>query len=113
VATSSWASSLAGSLTAFLAGNVWGMAFFSWGLPLAIPMRVGVTALLLLALAASSRAGLLAAATFALGTGVSSAVLLAAGGQLFMEWWGLVPGSALLIGVSLLGIGLVHDPRPR
>ena len=89
------------------------MAFFSWGLPLAIPMRVGVTVLLLLALAASSRAGLLAAAAFALGTGVSSALLLAAGGQLFIEWWGMVPASALMIGVGLLGVGLVHDSRPR
>ena len=83
------------------------MAFFSWGLPLDMPMRIGVTALLLLALAASSRAGMLSAAAFALGTGTSSALLLAAGGQLFVEWWGLVPATALLVGVGLLGVGLL------
>ena len=111
--TTSWAGSLAGWVTAFLAGSIWGMAFFSWGLPLDIPMRIGVTALLLVVLAASSRAGVLAASAFMLGTGVSSALLLAAGGQLFVEWWGVIPGAALLIGVSLLGAGLLRDRRAR
>jgi hypothetical protein len=110
---SSWAGSLAGWVTAFLAGAVWGMAFFSWGLPLDIPMRAGVNILLLVVLAASSRAGLLAASAFLLGTGVSSALLLAAGGQLFIDWWGIVPATALTTGVSLFGVGLLRDSRAR
>jgi hypothetical protein len=69
--------------------------------------------LLLVVLAASSRAGLLAASAFLLGTGVSSALLLAAGGQLFIDWWGIVPASALAMGASLFGIGLLRDSRAR
>ena len=109
----SWAGSLAGWVTAFLAGTVWGMAFFSWGLPLDIPMRIGVTALLMVVLAASSRAGLMAASAFMLGTGVSSALLLAASGQLFVDWWGVVPAAALTVGAGLVAIALVGDPRAR
>ena len=89
-----------GSLLGFAAGAVWGVAFFSWGLPLPIPARIIVTALLVLALSVASRPGLLAAGAFSLGMGASSASLLASGGLLF-EPWGLVPATALLVGVGL------------
>lgn len=94
---------------ALLSGAVWGMAFWSWGLPMPIPMRVVATALLLVALPAASRAGALAAAGFALGMGASSGLLLAVSGQLFVEWWGLVPASALVAGVGLLAHGALRD----
>ena len=92
------------------AGGVWGMAFFSWGLPLPLPARAATTVLLVAALAAASRSGLLAAGAFALGMGASSGILLASGGQL-IEWWSVVPAVALLGGVALHAAALLTPER--
>lgn len=100
--TSAPPSTLVGAALCLGAGLVWGMAFFSWAVPLSVPVRVAATVLLVAALAAAARPGLLAAAGFALGMGSSSAFLLASGGQLFLEWWGLVPAVALVAGLALL-----------
>lgn len=100
-----------GWLLGYAAGAVWGVAFFSWGLPLPIPARVVVTALLILALAAASRTGLLAAGAFSLGMGASSATLLSSGSLLF-EPWGLVPATMLLGGLALHAAALRPVERP-
>lgn len=91
---------VAGHSLALLAGGVWGIAFFSWGLPLPILVRAGATVLLLTALAAASRQGRRGAGVFAIGMGLSSAYLVAASG-LFGSVWTLVPLSALLTGACL------------
>ena len=101
----------AGLVVSFLSGTVWGVTFWSWGLPLPIPFRVLGTVLLLTAMSAASRAGTIAAAAFALGMGASSALLLAMGGQLFVDWWALVPAGALLAGVSLSCVALLREAR--
>ncbi|HYI65334.1 MAG TPA: hypothetical protein VEW95_00255 [Candidatus Limnocylindrales bacterium] len=95
------ASPVAGWTFSLLAGGVWGMAFFSWGLPLTIPMRIATTVLLLAAIATASRGGMLAAGAFALGMGASSSILLASSGMLLSDWWGLVAAAALAAGVGL------------
>jgi hypothetical protein len=97
-----------GFALALIAGAVWGVAFWSWGLPLPIPVRIATTVLLVAALAAASGAGMLAAGAYALGMGVSSGLLLALYGQLFVDWWGLVPASALAAGVTLIGWSLAR-----
>ena len=99
----------AGWVVGFTSGGVWGMAFFSWGLPLPIPARVLVTVLLLLALSASSRPGMLAAGAFALGMGATSSLMLALSGSLLTEWWGLVPATSLVGGVGLHAVVLLRD----
>ena len=95
------AGSVAGWTAALLAGGVWGVVQFSWGLPFPPVLRFAGTALLVATLAASSRSGMVAAGAFTLGMGVSSSLLLASSGLLFTEWWGLVPATALLAGVVL------------
>jgi hypothetical protein len=95
------ASPIAGWTLSLLAGGVWGLAFFSWGLPLTIPMRVGTTALLLTAIATASRGGMLAAGASALGMGASSSLLPASSGMFLSEWWGLLSVTALTVGVAL------------
>ena len=94
-----------------VAGAVWGMAFFSWGLPLTIPMRVATTVLLVAAMATTSRAGMLAAGAFALGMGASSSLLLASSGMLLSEWWGLVSAGAMTVGVGFHGVVLLREAR--
>lgn len=105
--------STAGWTAAFLGGGVWGIVFFSWGLPLPIPMRVIATMLLVATLTAASRAGRLAGAAFALGMGASSALLLALSGLLFADWWFLVPAAALGAGIALHGVVLLTDDAGR
>lgn len=95
------ASPVVGWTLSLLAGGVWGMAFFSWGLPLPIPARIATTALLLAAIAGASRGGMIAAGAFAIGMGASSSLLLASSGMLLTEWWGLVAATALTTGVGL------------
>jgi hypothetical protein len=95
------AGSAAGWTAAFLAGGVWGVTQFSWGLPLSLPVRYGATVLLVVTLAAASRNGRLAAGAFTLGMGASSSFLLASSGLLFADWWGVVPAAAFLAGVFL------------
>src|SRR3990170_4581978 len=85
----------AGWAVGFIAGGVWGMAFFSWGLPLPIPARVLATVLLVAALAAASRGGMLAAGAFTLGMGASGSLLVASSGLLFADPLALVPLTAL------------------
>jgi hypothetical protein len=102
-------SSVAGWTLSLLAGGVWGAAFFSWGLPLTIPMRVATTVLLLLAIATASRGGMLAAGAFAIGMGASSSLLLASSGMLLVEWWGLVSVTALTVGVGLHAAALSRE----
>lgn len=95
------ASRLVGWVLALLAGAVWGVAFFSWGLPLSIPARAVATLLLVGALAVASAPGRLAAGAFALGMGVSSSFVVLLSGDLF-EWWMLVPV------IALLGAAVLH-----
>ena len=102
LAASGWAA-------AFLAGGVWGVVLFSWGLPLPLPVRLGGTVLLVTVMAASSRQGTLAAGAFAFGIGVSSSILLAASGLLLAEWWGLVSAGGLLGGLALHARSLLSE----
>ena len=90
-----------GWLLGLCAGGVWGVAFFSWGLPLPIPARVVGTVVLVAALAVTSRHGLLAGGAFALGMGATSGLVVVSSGLLFAGWWGVVPASALLAGLAL------------
>jgi len=99
----------AGAALALLSGGAWGVAFWSWGLPLPVPWRVASTVLLVLALAASSRAGLVAAAAFAFGMGAGSSLVLAGNGILFADWWWLVPAAALVTGLALASVALARD----
>ena len=80
----------AGWTLALLAGGVWGVAFFSWGLPLPIPARVAATLLLVLAMSVASPAGRLGAGAFTLGMAISSAIVVIRTGEL-LEWWSTVP----------------------
>ena len=105
------ASRVVGWTLSLLAGGVWGMAFFSWALPLTIPVRIATTALLVVAIATASRGGMLAAGAFALGMGTSSSVLLASSGMLLSEWWVIVSATALAVGVGLHGAVLLRDAR--
>lgn len=91
---------------ALLAGGAWGVAFFSWGLPLPIPARVAATVLLVLAMSVASPAGRVGAGAFTLGMGITSAVLVVGTGEL-VEWWSAVPVIALLAGA------LLHAASPR
>jgi hypothetical protein len=100
----------AGWAAGFLAGSVWGVAFFSWGLPLSIPDRVVATVLLAVAFAAASRSGMLAAGAFTLGMGASSALLLASSGLLLADGWGLVSAAALAGGVGLHAGAVLRYP---
>ncbi|MGH2417412.1 MAG: hypothetical protein ACRDFY_03680 [Candidatus Limnocylindria bacterium] len=100
---------VSGWTAAFLAGAVWGVVLFSWGLPLPLPLRFGATVLLVTVLAASSHRGMLAAGAFALGIGVSSSLLLASSGLLFAEWWALLPAAGLVAGVALHARALLHE----
>ena len=93
-------SGMAGWTLACSAGAVWGVAFFSWGLPLPIPGRVAATVLLLLAMSVASRAGRLGAGAFALGMGITSAFSVIGTGEL-LEWWSLIPVLALAASVAL------------
>lgn len=97
---------MSGLVLAGLSGAVWGVAFWSWGLPLPIPIRIVATVLLLTAMSAASPAGRLAAIAFAFGMSASSALLLASSGQLFVEWWGLVPAGSLVAGLLLLALAI-------
>jgi len=90
-----------GSSAAFVAGGLWGVAIFSWGLPFPMELRVASTALLIVVLAASTRAGRISAATFAMGMAATSGLLLALSGQL-ISTWGLIPLAGLAAGVSLV-----------
>ena len=85
---------------AILAGGVWGVAFFSWGLPLPIPARVAATLLLVLAMSVASPAGRLGAGAFMLGMAITSGVGVIGTGEL-LEWWSAVPVVALLGSVAL------------
>lgn len=99
-----------GWVIGFIAGGVWGMAFFSWGLPLPIPARILATVLLVAALAAASRGGMLAAGAFTLGMGASGSLLVASSGLLFADPLALVPLAALLAGAGLHAIVLLRPP---
>lgn len=90
----------AGWTLALLAGGVWGVAFFSWGLPLPIPARVAATLLLLLAMSVASSAGRLAAGAFTLGMGITSAAVVIGTGEP-LEWWIGVPVLAFVASVVL------------
>jgi len=103
--------SVIGWAAALLAGCVWGVVQFSWGLPFPLLVRFAGTALLVASLAASSRSGMVAAGAFTLGMGVSSSLLLASSGLLFAEWWGLVPATAWLAGVVLHADALMRPAR--
>jgi hypothetical protein len=97
-----------GSSAAFVAGGIWGVTIFSWGLPFPMELRIASTALLIIVLAAASRAGCVSAGTFALGMAATSGVLLAASGELISPW-GLVPLAALASGVSLVVRAILSD----
>jgi hypothetical protein len=99
----------AGWVAAFLSGGVWGVAFFSWGLPLPIPLRIAGTVLIVVVLAAASRQGMLAASAFTLGMGASSLVLVTSSGLLVSDGWGLVPAAALVAGVGLHALVLLRE----
>jgi hypothetical protein len=90
----------AGWTLALLAGGVWGVAFFSWGLPLPIPARVAASGLLVLAMSLASPAGRLGAGAFTLGMGITSAVVVIGTGEL-LNWWSAVPVFALVASVAL------------
>lgn len=85
------------------------MAFFSWGLPLTIPVRIATTVLIVAAIASASRGGTFAGGAFALGMGASSSLLLASSGMLLPEWLGLVPATGLVAGVGLHGAALLRE----
>jgi hypothetical protein len=72
-----------------------------------MPARIVGTVLIVVALAAASRPGMLAGGAFALGMGASSLVLVAFSGLLFTDGWGLVPAAALLAGVGLHALALL------
>ncbi len=99
---------LVGWVLSLLAGGVWGMAFFSWGLPLTVPVRIATSVLLIVVVATSSRGGMLAAGAFALGMGATSSLLLASSGMLFSEWWGMVAATALAAGIGLHSAALLR-----
>ena len=90
----------AGWTLAPLAGGVWGVAFFSWGLPLPIPARIAATGLLVLAMSVASAAGPLAAGAFTLGMAITSAVVVIGTGEL-LQWWSAVPVLALVASAFL------------
>lgn len=90
----------AGWTLALLAGGVWGVAFFSWGLPLSIPARVAATVLLVLAMSLASAAGRLAAGAFTLGMAVISGVVVSGTAE-FLEW-----GSALVVVAVVASVAL-------
>lgn len=91
---------VAGWMLALLAGGAWGVAFFSWGLPLPIPARAAATGLLVVALAVASANGRLGAGAFTLGMGITSAAVVIGSGEL-LEWWTAVPVLALVASVAL------------
>jgi hypothetical protein len=93
-----------GWLLAFLAGGIWGVAFFSWGLPLPLAERIALTAFIVVALTIASRAGLLAAAAFCLGMGATSSVVIVSSGLGTVEWWALVPVAGLAAGMVLASV---------
>ena len=93
-----------GWTVAVLAGGVWGVAFFSWGLPLSVAERIALTAFLAVALAISSRAGSLAAGAFCLGMGASSALLVVSSDLRALEWWALIPVAGLVVGTLLTSV---------
>ena len=101
----------AGWTLAVLAGGVWGVAFFSWGLPLPIPARVAATLLLVLAMSVASAAGRLGAGAFTLGMAITSGVVVIGTGEL-LEWWSAVPMAALVASVALHADSLrgLRDP---
>ena len=90
----------AGWTLAVLAGGVWGVVFFSWGLPLPLPARFAATILLALALSVASPGGRLAAGAFTLGMAITSSVVVIGTGEL-LQWWSAVPVVALVASVAL------------
>jgi hypothetical protein len=105
------ASRATGWTLACLAGGVWGVAFFSWGLPLPIPARVAATVLVVVAMSVASSAGRLAAGAFTLGMGITSAVVVIGTGEP-VEWWSGVPVLAFVASVALhtVSVRATRDP---
>jgi hypothetical protein len=96
---------------AVLAGGVWGVAFFSWGLPLPLPARVAATLLLVIAMSVASPAGRLGAGAFTLGMAITSGVVVIGTGEL-VEWWSAVPVLALAASVALHADSLRRSRDP-
>lgn len=96
-------SGLAAWALASLAGAVRGVFFMSWSLPLTIPMRLIVTAMIVVALTVTGSVERLAAGGFLAGMAAATGVLLALAGWPEDLW--LVP-VMLLLGVGLHAAGL-------